>query len=59
MGGQVDELVMELKALRREHGIGTVDLKAHTGSRLRAAAGVVKADLPTRSGARCGRWSRG
>jgi hypothetical protein len=44
MGGQVDELVEELKALRRGHGIGAIDLKAHTGPRLCAAAGVAPAD---------------
>jgi hypothetical protein len=44
MGGQVDEFAKELKALRRGYGIGTIDLKAHTGSRLRAAAGVAAAD---------------
>jgi len=44
MGGEVDELIEELKALRRGHGIGTIDLKAHTGSELSAIAGVTPAD---------------
>jgi hypothetical protein len=42
--GQVDELVEELKALRRGHGLEAIDLKAHTGPRLRAAAGITAAD---------------
>lgn len=44
MGGQADEFVKELKALRRGYGIGTVDLKAHTGSLLSTAAGAATTD---------------
>lgn len=44
MDSQVDELIEELKKLRRGHGIGTIDLKPHVGPNLRAIAGVTAND---------------